>query len=613
MQSVLQGRETLVLFPTGGGKSLCYQLPATVLPGLTLVISPLVALMQDQVAALNDRGIPATFVNSSISRYEVEQRLVNARNGMYKLLYLAPERLGSTLWEAELPKLDINLVAIDEAHCISEWGHDFRPSYRDIRPMLEPVADSVRWLALTATATPEVREDITQNLQFENPVVISRGFERSNLKWWVKQTNRKDRDLLRIINRGGGAGLVYGGTRKNCERLAGLLQERGLSAKAYHAGMPAEERRTIQQDWIANRIRIVVATNAFGMGIDKEDCRFVVHYDMPFSPEAYYQEAGRAGRDGQESYPILLYREADYHRSRKRIEDAHPELEQLQRLYDVLADSLDLAIGSEMEGLKPVSVEALQTRADMPRKTVRAGLKTLDQTGVIQLVQQAEPQIGIHFVAGEAYLRQFLQEVSNRKKKEFVDTLYRHFGADAFDGMVFLGIDYLKGKMDIRYNSLVKGLEVLAREQMLRYEMRGEHPLVGLTEPRQKQVPLGRERLDRHRGMLLKKLDYMRGYAETSVCRSRYLRVYFGEKKVPRNCGFCDNCLKKKSEGQQMLEAEHLQKVSSLLQERKMTVGELQQATGWNSRFLRRVLGLLQKEGKIGNDAGDESRFYWVE
>ncbi|MEX0928916.1 MAG: RecQ family ATP-dependent DNA helicase, partial [Balneolales bacterium] len=300
VRSVLESRETVVLFPTGGGKSLCYQLPATVLDGLTVVISPLVALMQDQVSQLTKAGISAAFINSTLPPYEVEQRLVNARNGMYRILYCAPERLKTQMWQNNLDDLPIRLIAIDEAHCISEWGHDFRPSYRQIKAAFLPVADKVRWMALTATATPEVRDDIIQCLEFKDPHIISRGFERPNLKWWVIREERKERRLNQIMQKARGSGLVYAGTRKTCENLAQNLRSVNINARAYHAGLTGDLRKTIQEGWINGEIAVVVATNAFGMGIDKSDCRYVVHYDMPYSLEAYYQEAGRAGRAGRE-------------------------------------------------------------------------------------------------------------------------------------------------------------------------------------------------------------------------------------------------------------------------------------------------------------------------
>jgi len=282
VRSVLDGKETLVLFPTGGGKSLCYQVPATVLPGLTLVISPLVALMQDQVDQLNDRGIKAAFINSTISKYEVEQRVINACNGMYKLLYCAPERLETGLFQYEATNLNIQLVAVDEAHCISEWGHDFRPPYRRIRENVENAIGETRWMALTATATPRVKDDIISIMGFREPTIISKGFERKNLKWWVTPTEQKNTQLIKMVTKAPGSGLIYAGTRRACNELAAYIRTKGIRCEAYHAGLTADERKRIQQEWIDNRLPLVVATNAFGMGIDKPDCRYDVHYDIAY-------------------------------------------------------------------------------------------------------------------------------------------------------------------------------------------------------------------------------------------------------------------------------------------------------------------------------------------
>ncbi|MBN2732569.1 MAG: RecQ family ATP-dependent DNA helicase, partial [Balneolaceae bacterium] len=511
IQSVLDGNNTVVLFPTGGGKSLCYQVPATVFEGITLVISPLVALMQDQVQQLNERNVPATFINSTISSWEVEQRLVNARNGMYKLLYCAPERLKTALWEAELPNLNIDLVAIDEAHCISEWGHDFRPSYRDIRPSLESITDSVCWIALTATATPEVREDIITNLQFDDPVVVSKGFQRPNLKWWVLEGAQKDQNLMRSVKKASaeGAGIIYGGTRRNCERLADLIQKRlGVKTAAYHAGVESRDRKLIQENWISGKTPLVVATNAFGMGIDKADCRYVIHYEMPYSLEAYYQQAGRAGRDGVESYPLLLFKEADVHKAKRRIEDSYPNREQLQNVYDAICDNLNLAVGSLEEEMREVSIPAIKKRTHLSSSIVRASLKTLKHLGIIELADYVVPQVGVQFIVNPDYLREQIKSLKNSEKAEFLDTLYRQFGGEAFEDIKYLELDYLKRKLDVSKNGLIKGLQVLQNhDNVLRFEAIGELPLVRPVEERVSSLRLKKSELEDHRNSLLKKLD----------------------------------------------------------------------------------------------------------
>lgn len=606
IRSVFSGDDTVVLFPTGGGKSLCYQVPATVFNGMTLVISPLVALMQDQVQQLKDRDISATFINSTLTSWEIEQRLVNARNGMYKLLYCSPERLKTDLWEAELPKMNIDLVAIDEAHCISEWGHDFRPSYREIRDSLEILDDSTAWMALTATATPEVRKDIIENLGFEEANVISKGYDRPNLFWWVVHAEKKREKLLSAVRKasGRGAGLIYGGTRRNCEELAELITEKlDIPTKAYHAGVEQGERITIQEQWIAGDLPLVAATNAFGMGIDKSDCRYVVHYQMPYSLEAYYQEAGRAGRDGEKSYPILLYKPSDSAIAEKRLKDSYPEKEQLQKVYDALCDTFELAVHAGMEEAEQVSIPALQKRANLPFRIVKSSLKVLNQMGIIQLIDYIVPQIGVQFIAAEDYVRNKIDTLENRQKAEFLDTLYRQFGPESFNGMIYLEIDYVKRKMSQTENAIVKGLQVLqAHDQILKYETLGELPLVRLTEERQRNLPFGRKELEKHRNSLLKKLEYMERYIRTDLCREVFIRSYFGEENVT-DCGHCDNCLKVSGTTRTGLDKQEISQVTDILKSGSRTMQELLKLTGISKEQLKLALSYLIREEKVTSSA----------
>lgn len=602
IRSVLNKEDTVVLFPTGGGKSLCYQVPATVLEGMTLVISPLVALMQDQVQQLNQRGISATFINSTLSSWEVEQRLVNARNGMYSLLYCAPERLKTDLWIAELANLNLDLIAIDEAHCISEWGHDFRPSYREIRPSLEPIADRVNWVALTATATPEVRKDIIRNLQLEEARVVAKGFDRPNLKWWVIPVEKKQEKLLKSVKKASekGTGLIYGGTRRNCEQLAQRIESKlGIQTKAYHAGIEPEQRKNIQQEWISGTLPLVVATNAFGMGIDKADCRYVIHYTMPYSLEAYYQEAGRAGRDGKESYPILFYKSTDVFRAEQRLKDSYPQKDQLQTVYDGLCDTFNLAIGSGMEKAEQISLEALKKRSHLPLRIIHSALKVLNQLGVIQLLENVTPQIGLQFMVSEDYLRDKIDDISNRQKADFLDKLFRQFGTEAFGKKNYLEMDYLKRKFNTSANGIIKGLEVLqSHDHLLNYEAIGELPLVKLIDERIGALPFGKKEIEKHRDSLLKKLQYMKGYIETSSCREVYIRSYFGEEQV-EPCHHCDNCLEAHKIQRSEITDEGVLKLKNLLAQGEKSFSEIRQATQWDQNRIKKSLSYLIRENRI--------------
>lgn len=543
VKSVLAGNETLVLFPTGGGKSLCYQVPATVLPGLTLVISPLVALMQDQVDQLKARGVSATFINSTISKKEVEQRIVNAANGMYTLLYCAPERLETPFFQHEAANLNIQLVAVDEAHCISEWGHDFRPPYRKIRENIDACVGKTRWMALTATATPKVSEDIKRVLGFNNPTVLSKGFERKNLKWWVDVTEQKETRLIQMVKKAPGSGLIYAGTRRLCNELASNIRAQGIACEAYHAGLPSEDRARIQKQWIDNTLRVVVATNAFGMGIDKPDCRYVVHFDMSYSLEAYYQEAGRAGRDGELSFPTLLVRNSDINQAKKRVGDSYPDYESLSKTYTALADALHLAVGSDHPEPEMVSLSSLATRTGFRPNTLRSALRILNRLGVIEMNELSEPTMGVYFMVGRDSLVELIEGYSNESKAEFVDQLVRLYLPEAANDYHYLPADMVISKLEITYNGLIKGLEVLKNEGVLDYRSQADDPIVRLVESRSAKLPVTKQDAEHFRDIQLDKLDKMIGYAKTRQCRSYYIRSYFGEENVPKRCEMCDRCL----------------------------------------------------------------------
>ena len=611
VHAVLEGRDTLVLLPTGGGKSLCYQVPATLFEGLTLVISPLVSLMQDQVEQLSRAGIRATFINSTLSSFEVEQRLLNARNGMYKLLYLSPERLHSTLWLNMARDLNLSMVAVDEAHCVSQWGHDFRPHYREIRKQIDLLEQNPRWIALTATATPEVREDIIKNLELENPEVVASGFQRPNLQWWVTPTEQKRKTLLRAVAKGvqKGSGIVYAGTRLECEKISSLLNHHGVRARTYHAGLSGEERQGVQQAWLEGVFPVVVATNAFGMGIDKPDCRFVIHYDMPYTLEAYYQEAGRAGRDGNEAFPLLLYRPSDVRGLRSRLLKSYPAYKQLTSLYRVLCDELELAVGSLQVEAEPVSVASLSRRSTMDESVVRAGLKVLERLEILELVREAEPSVGIHFTVGRDTLQERV-DASGDLKSRFLDQLHRLCGPEAFQKIHYLNLDRLLEKTGMTRSELMKAIRVLSDYDRIltAHWMEGES-LIRVLEPRSTRLQVSREEVEGYRNILLKKLEQMKLYAETTTCRERFLRIYFGEHSV-EPCGHCDRCRSRASEEPAVSDRIDLEALQQLLSE-PVSLSELAPAMGWKRERVRQVLTYLIGEDQVKASEEDPTRYIW--
>lgn len=611
IKSVLDGKDTVVLFPTGGGKSLCYQLPATVLEGLVLVISPLISLMQDQVEQLQHAGIRATFINSLIPPYEVEQRLVNARNNMYRLIYVAPERLDTILWKNMAPDLNIALVAVDEAHCISQWGHDFRPSYRSIRTALEYLPEETRWMALSATATPEVKEDIVENLQLKDPVIIAKGFDRPNLRWWVTRTDKKKDQLISAVTKGAkkGSGIVYAGTREQCETWASELSRREVESKAYHAGLNGEVRQSVQAGWMDGAFPVVVATNAFGMGIDKPDCRFVIHLEMPFTTEAYYQEAGRAGRDGSQGYPLLLYKVSDYHKAKSRIIRSYPDLETLIQVYDALCDELSLAVGSLQEEAEMVPVASVARRASLSLSAVHSSIRVLERLLVIEVLTHSEPRLGIRFVVSEEVLRDAIHSMK-RAKADFLDLLFRQYGPMAFRQLHYLDVSYLTTKLNVSRDKLVKAVQVFSeQDQLIVYQLTDREPLIRLRESRMGRLSVSRDEVEHYRGVLLQKLEYMKGYAESSGCREVYLRYYFGETDA-EPCGHCDNCLRQDTPGTERLP--DLSALRKALQEPK-SIPELSVESGESVEDIKRWIRLLIREDRVVV-VDDEQGFYrWAE
>lgn len=540
VEAVLQRKDALGVLPTGGGKSLCYQLPALLNDGLVLVVSPLIALMQDQVENLQQQGIDATFINSTISGYEVEQRWNDVEHGRHDLLYLAPERLTTEVFRARAERLNVSLIAVDEAHCVSEWGHHFRPDYLEI-PEARALVGEPPTLAVTATATPAVRQDIVRLLEMPDAVEVVRGFDRPNIVWSVFRTEKKWAKLKDVVQGVEGSGIVYTATRRGVERWTERLQSIGVSVAGYHGRMDASEREVRQQAWVEDRLRVIVATNAFGMGIDKPDVRFVVHVDMPSSVEAYYQEAGRAGRDGEQAYAVLLFQEPDAATQEALIESSHPTAEEVQTVYDAVCNVGQIPIGSEPETPLVVDRTSVQSITGYSWTKVRTAADLLDRQGAWRRLPQRRHYGLIRFCKGIGAVRHYADTLDNDALARFVRSLLRFVHADAFSEWWPLDVRRLSDRLGLSRKRLSDGLNYLEERGLVHWRPPGGALQVELCFPRAQKLPVDDRAVQEARERAETRLSYMLRYARSQACRRRFLLTYFGETS-PERCGACDVC-----------------------------------------------------------------------
>jgi ATP-dependent DNA helicase RecQ len=541
LKEVLRGRDVLGILPTGGGKSICYQVPALMDEGLTLVISPLIALMQDQVAGLRSRGVEASFINSTLSHREIDQRWTDAEHGRYDLLYVAPERLTSELFQLRAERLDVARIAVDEAHCVSEWGHHFRPDYLEI-PEARAALGGAPTIAVTATATPAVRRDVTELLGLRDPAQVVRGFDRPNLVWSVFHTDQKQAQMRDIVNGVAGSGLVYASTRRSVERWARWLDDQGVSAGYYHGGRPTEARTAAQQAWVDGETRVMVATNAFGMGIDKPDVRFVVHADLPSSVENYYQEAGRAGRDGERAYAVLLFQAPDADTQQALIDASHPTAEEVQQVYQAVCNLGQIPIGAEPEHPVIVNREAVMQLTGFSGGKVRTAVDLLDRQDVWRRLPRQLHRGAIRFRQSADEVRRYAQSLTNRALTRFVRTLLRAVHADAFSGWWSLDLRLLERRTGLERERVQRGLAFLSERGLLDWRPPRAALQVDLLHPRSRAVRVEDQHVRRARRRAETRLDYMLRYARSVTCRRRFLLAYFGE-AAPEACGRCDICL----------------------------------------------------------------------
>ena len=542
IHSVLEGNDTLALMPTGGGKSLTFQVPSIAMEGICLVVTPLIALMKDQVDQLMDREIKAAAIHSGMTRNEISVTLDNCTFGGYKFLYVSPERLRTELFQARAREMPVNLLVVDEAHCISQWGYDFRPSYLEISNLRE-FLDEVPVLALTATATPEVCDDIQDRLGFRRKNLLSMSFDRENLAYVVRRTENKERELLKIAGRIGGSGIVYARNRKKCRELAGLLQENGITADYYHAGLKQESRDSRQQEWAGNGFRVMVATNAFGMGIDKPDVRFVVHVDLPDGPESYFQEAGRAGRDGQKSWAILLFTASDKRVADQRIEVSFPGIPVIRQVYQALGNFLQIPHGSGKGQQYDFEFGEFLHRYRFNSLVAHGALAVLSREGYIALTEAFNNPTRIMFRVGRDDLYGF--QVKNAEFDGFIKLLLRSY-TGLFSGYVKIDEGSLSRRSGIPPGKVYNYLKALSSRQVIHYIPRKDVPVVTFLEERldEKNLLISPERYAFRKERFEQRIREMIRYADSdNVCRNQFLLSYFGQMDTPR-CGRCDVCLK---------------------------------------------------------------------
>ncbi|HEY7235492.1 MAG TPA: ATP-dependent DNA helicase RecQ [Gemmatimonadaceae bacterium] len=539
VESVLQGNDTLVVLPTGGGKSICYQVPALMMPHLTIVISPLISLMKDQVDALARRGLPATFVNSSLTSSQVSDRLARAQRGEFKLLYVAPERFDVGSTAERLKGTGVSLLAIDEAHCISEWGHDFRPSYLRIAKVRERLG----WppvVALTATATPHVRTDIVRQLRLERPKTIITGFDRRNLRYHVVSTRTeqdKDAALVGILRQTPGLAVVYASTRRTVERITNVLNDARIGAVAYHAGLDDAHRREVQDAFMKERVRVIVATNAFGMGIDKPNVRLVVHYAMPGTLEAYYQEAGRAGRDGESAHCFLLHSFQDRFTHEFFIKGSYPAREVIEDVYK------ELRRASSSKGSVELTAEniAASIRGKVNAREVEGALRILGSAGAYRRQPDSGSRAHVRLLATPARIKRELGGEGDSMELGLLRAMWRVAGGALEEG-TSMNLDGLPpgfGGM----SGVSSLLDALQGRQFIEWKRLGGGSCVDQPARPLAQFEIDWATLDRRRRAELAKLDAMQQYAYLKACRRGFVLRYFGDPAARAQCAGCDNCL----------------------------------------------------------------------
>ena len=603
IRSIGEGRDTLGLMPTGGGKSITFQVPALAQEGLCLVITPLIALMKDQVRNLRERGIKATAIYSGMTREEIVIALENCIFGNYKFLYVSPERLDTEIFQIKLRSMHVSLITVDESHCISQWGYDFRPAYlkiADIRQLLP----GVPVIALTATATPEVVSDIQQRLQFRQENVFRMSFERKNLAYVVRHTEDKESELLHILQHVDGSGIVYTRNRKKTKEISLFLNRNHITATFYHAGLNDETKDSRQKAWLKGEFRVMVATNAFGMGIDKPDVRVVIHADVPDSPEAYFQEAGRAGRDGMKAYAVLLFCARDKITLKQRVSDTFPEKSYIRKIYEDINFYYQMAMGDGRGCTFAFNIdEFCRNFKHFPVQTDSA-LKILTRAGYLEYTDEQDNASRIMFTITKEELYRIREQSEDTEK--LIRILLRSY-TGLFTDYAYICEDNLSTRSGLSKQQIYETLLSLSRQHILHYIPAKKTPYIIYTRERQEteRVYLSKEVYEDRKESYVQRINAMIEYAESeNRCRSRMLLRYFGEKNE-HNCGQCDVCLQQHQSGLKSGEFESIsQQLQALLKENPLSLQEIKDKMQVPENHLMKVVSYLVSEEIIRQENG---------
>ena len=599
IKSIGEGRDTLGLMPTGGGKSITFQVPALAKDGLCIVITPLIALMKDQVQNLRQRGIKAVAIYSGMTRQEILIALENCIFGNYKFLYISPERLDTDIFKQKLRAMKVNMITVDESHCISQWGYDFRPAYLKIADIRE-LLPGVPLLALTATATPDVVQDIQSRLKFREKNVFRMSFERKNLAYIVRKTDNKTAELLHILRRMPGSAIIYVRSRRRTKETTELLTHEGITADFYHAGLDNAVKDIRQKRWQDGECRVMVATNAFGMGIDKPDVRLVIHLDLPDSPEAYFQEAGRAGRDGEKAYAVILYSKSDKVTLHKRIPDTFPDKDSIKKVYEHLQYYYQMAMGDGLGCTKEFNLEEFCRKFKHFPVPADSALKILTQAGYIEYTDEQDNASRIIFTIRRDELYK-LREMGN-ETEALVQTILRSY-TGLFTDYAYISETALSLRTGLTRQQIYNVLMSLSKRRIIDYIPRKKTPYIIYTRERVELNHLHispavyEERKERYEARIRAMVDYV---TSETACRSRMLLRYFGEKNE-NNCGQCDVCLSGHAAHELPTDTfEKLKKeLLTILQEQVLTPAEVAEKTEADRDLLSHAIQYLLEEGEI--------------